>query len=93
LEVRGATVSWTGRTAHGVRIVQVYTPERFRHQGYASAAVAGLSAMLLDAGRRFCFLYTDDGTPHLAALYAAIGYEEACSCQEWDFTSATSLSE
>ncbi|MGE5275304.1 MAG: GNAT family N-acetyltransferase, partial [Verrucomicrobiota bacterium] len=45
-----------------------------RGRGYATSLVAGLSQSLLDAGRRFCFLYTDLANATSNAIYERIGY-------------------
>ena len=63
------------RTPHGVRIGPVYTPPVHRGRGYASACVAAVSQVQLDAGRSFCFLYTDLANPTSNRIYQAIGYE------------------
>jgi predicted GNAT family acetyltransferase len=52
----------------------VYTPPQLRGRGYATSLVAELSRALLDAGRRFCFLYTDLANPTSNAIYERIGY-------------------
>jgi GNAT superfamily N-acetyltransferase len=59
---------------NGATIGTVYTPPQFRGRGYASAAVAELSQRLLDAGRRFCTLYTDLANPTSNKIYRAVGY-------------------
>jgi uncharacterized protein len=69
-----AMVAATRETRSGCAINTVYTPPQFRRCGYATAAVATLSASLLDAGRRFCCLYTDLANPTSNAIYAKIGY-------------------
>jgi predicted GNAT family acetyltransferase len=69
-----AMVSWSRATAHGCAINTVYTPPHFRGMGYATAAVAALSEMLLGAGRRFCCLYTDLANPTANSIYAQVGY-------------------
>jgi uncharacterized protein len=61
-------------TGSGCSINTVYTPPRFRRHGYASATVAALSDRLLEAGRRFCCLYTDVSNPTSNSIYARIGY-------------------
>jgi hypothetical protein len=74
----GEPVSLVGagaRTPHGVRIGPVYTPPERRGRGYASALTAGVSALYLAEGRRFCFLYTDLANPTSNRIYQAIGYE------------------
>ena len=65
---------WGGPTPNGIRIGPVYTPPEARGRGYATSLVAGLSQSLLDAGRRFCFLYTDLANPTSNAIYERIGY-------------------
>jgi predicted GNAT family acetyltransferase len=64
-----------GETPNGIRIGPVYTPPAFRTRGYASALVAAVSQAELDAGRRFCFLFTDQANPTANHIYQAIGYE------------------
>ena len=65
---------WGGPTPNGIRIGPVYTPPKLRGRGYATSLVAELSEALLDAGRRFCFLYTDLANPTSNAIYERIGY-------------------
>jgi predicted GNAT family acetyltransferase len=74
-----------GRTPTGIRIGAVYTPPDKRRRGYASALVAALSQAQLDAGRRFCFLYTDLANPTSNHIYQAIGYEPVCDVDEYRF--------
>ncbi len=60
--------------AYGVaRIGPVYTPRDRRGQGYASAAVAEVTQLLLDAGLQVC-LFTDQGNPTSNRVYEALGY-------------------
>jgi hypothetical protein len=61
-------------TRSGCAVNAVYTPPQQRRRGYATAAVATLSDMLLKAGRRFCCLYTDLANPTSNSIYAKIGY-------------------
>ncbi len=53
----------------------MYTPPEARRRGYASALVASVSQAALDAGRRFCFLFTDQANPTANHIYQAIGFE------------------
>jgi uncharacterized protein len=75
----------TGETPNGARIAMVYTPSENRHQGYASALVAGLSQHMLDSGRKFCFLYTDQNNPTSNKIYQQVGYEHVCNVIWWRF--------
>jgi len=61
-------------TRHGVAVNAVYTPPEWRGRGYATVAVARLSAGLLAEGRRFCVLFTDLANPTSNAIYTRIGY-------------------
>jgi predicted GNAT family acetyltransferase len=77
----GETVSvsgWGGPTPNGIRIGPVYTPPELRGRGYATTLVAELSQTLLDAGRSFCFLFTDLANPTSNAIYERIGYVRVC---------------
>ena len=87
-EAGGEVVSLTGyatSTPNGARIGPVYTPERSRRRGYASALVAATTRRLLGSGRRFCFLYTDLANPTSNHIYRAIGYEQVCVAEDWRF--------
>jgi uncharacterized protein len=80
-----STASSTGPTPHGIRIGGVYTPPEQRRRGYASACVAALSQLLLDSGRRFCFLFTDLANPTSNHIYQTIGYRHVCDAGEYIF--------
>ena len=82
----GEVVSLAGagsQTPNGVRIGPVYTPPEARNRGYASALVANISQSQLDAGRRFCFLFTDLANPTANHIYQAIGYEPVRDVDMW----------
>ena len=87
-QVGDEPVSLTGfgsETPNGSRIGPVYTPPEHRGRGYASALVAEVSQARLEAGRRFCFLYTDLANPTSNKIYSAIGYERVGDSLELDF--------
>lgn len=67
-------IAATRDTGSGCSINTVYTPPRFRRNGYATASVAALSSALLESGRRFCCLYTDAANPTSNSVYAKVGY-------------------
>jgi predicted GNAT family acetyltransferase len=80
-EIDGTPVSMAGvngDTRNGARIGYVFTPAEQREKGYASACVAALSQGLLDAGKQFCFLYTDLSNPTSNSIYQRIGYAPVC---------------
>lgn len=79
-------VGYSGPTSHGMRIGPVYTPPEHRGHGYASAGTAAVSQMLLDGGRRFCFLFTDLANPTSNKIYQAIGYRPVIDVDMYHFT-------
>jgi hypothetical protein len=84
----GAAVSLAGvggPTPNGIRIGPVYTPPEVRGRGYASALVAAVSQAELDAGRRFCFLFTDLANPTSNHIYQEIGYEPVRDVDVYEF--------
>lgn len=75
-EDHGQVVHMTGANPPSVgvaRIGPVYTPKPFRGNGYAIAAVAGVSQLFLDQGARVC-LFTDQANPVSNRIYQRIGY-------------------
>ena len=50
---------------------------------------AAVSELLLEQGRRFCFLYTDLANPTSNAIYLRIGYEPVCDSRELAFSAET----
>jgi uncharacterized protein len=82
-----SAAGFRGKTPHGIRINFVYTPPEYRQQGYASACVAALSQILLDRGRKYCFLFADLDNSTSNRIYQNIGYEAVCSMQECLFSS------
>lgn len=75
-----------GATPNGIRVSAVYTPPDRRRRGYASSLVATVSQAQLDAGRRFCFLFTDLSNPTSNKIYQDIGYEPVCDVDEYRLT-------
>lgn len=78
----------TGPTPNGIRIGAVYTPPERRRRGYASALVAALSQHQLDAGKRFCFLFTDLRNPTSNHIYQVVGYAPVVDIAELRFIPA-----
>jgi GNAT superfamily N-acetyltransferase len=84
----GAAVSMagvSGPTPNGIRVNAVYTPPANRGRGYASACVAALSQAQLDAGKRYCFLYTDLANSTSNRIYQRIGYEPVADVDDYRF--------
>lgn len=84
-EIPVALAGFGGPTPHGIRIGPVYTPPEYRRHGYATAAVAALSQLLLDRGSRFCFLYTDLANPTANSIYQKIGYHPVSDVDMYAF--------
>ena len=76
---------FTRPTANGICVMAVYTPPPLRGRGYASACVAALSNLLLDEGRKYCFLYTDLANPTSNHIYQTMGYKPICDAAMYDF--------
>ncbi|HEX8025363.1 MAG TPA: GNAT family N-acetyltransferase [Candidatus Limnocylindrales bacterium] len=72
-------------TPHGVRIGPVFTPADMRGRGYASNLVARACEVELDAGRRYCFLFTDRSNPTANHIYQSIGFEPVTDVDRWVF--------
>ena len=84
----GQPVSMAGfsrPTPNGICVMAVYTPPPLRGRGYASACVAALSQLLLDGGRRYCFLYTDLANPTSNHIYQTMGYKPICDAAMYNF--------
>lgn len=64
------------RSARHGRINDVYTPRKYRKQGYASAAVAELSQLLITEGL-IPVLYADGKNPDSNKVYQSIGFMES----------------
>jgi uncharacterized protein len=80
-----AMAAYTGFTPNGARIGPVYTPVEHRRRGYGSAVTAAVTQLLLDSGRKRCFLFTDLNNPTSNHIYQTIGYEPVCDMDEWLF--------
>jgi len=72
-------------TAHGIAVSWVFTPAHLRRRGYATSCVATLTQRMLDAGKKFCCLYTDLAKPTSNSIYQKLGYRPVCDVQDWIF--------
>lgn len=75
----------TRPTTNGISVGLVYTPPDLRRRGYATSLVAKLSRSLLDAGWKFCALFTDLANPTSNHIYEQIGYKPVCDFNEYLF--------
>jgi predicted GNAT family acetyltransferase len=84
----GLHVSMVGHNemvAGTVRVGPVYTPPQLRGRGYATAATAAVSQLLLEQGAERCMLYTDLANPIANHVYAKIGYRRLSEWEEHRF--------
>jgi len=84
----GQPVAMAGRTRptpNGICIGPVYTPLRFRRQGYATALTAALSQLLLDSGKQVVTLFTNLANPTSNSIYMKIGYRPVCDFDLYRF--------
>jgi predicted GNAT family acetyltransferase len=87
-DVSGVPVSMaccTRMAPKGARVGPVYTPPGERGKGYASAAVAALTAQLLDDGAGWCAIFADAENATTNTMYQRIGYKEHGTYREYDF--------
>lgn len=75
----------TRPTRNGIAVAFVYTPHEHRKNGYAAALVAQTSQRMLDAGKKFCMLYTDATNPTSNKVYQRIGYNEIATQKNFIF--------
>ena len=74
-----------GKTPNGVFVNFVYTPIALRRRGYATECVAKLSKHLLEAGNKYCFLFTDLSNPTSNSIYQKIGYQPVIDENHYKF--------
>ena len=73
-------------TEHGMSVTLVYTPPRFRRNGYATACVTSTCRDILKSGYDFCTLYTDLSNPTSNSIYMKIGFKPVCDSVEYTFS-------
>lgn len=65
-----------GRETDDIAVITgVFTPNKFRKRGYATACVEELSRLLLNGEYNKCALFTDLSNPISNSIYMKIGYE------------------
>jgi len=77
--------SYGASPPHSARVGGVYTPPAYRRRGYATANVAAISRRALDAGHRYCCLFTDLANPISNSIYQKIGYRWVCDYVQYSF--------
>ncbi|UYO99770.1 GNAT family N-acetyltransferase [Oceanotoga sp. DSM 15011] len=75
----------TRPTENGYAINLVYTPKKFRNQGFASSCVSKLSEKILNEGYKFTSLYTDMSNKTSNGIYKKIGYKYIGDSVVFDF--------
>ena len=74
------------QSKRGATITLVYTPLVERKRGYASALVANVTNHLLERGKQFVTLYTDEENPASNSVYRQIGYRQVAEFEIWKHT-------
>jgi predicted GNAT family acetyltransferase len=74
-----------GKTPHGNLVNLVYTPPNLRRNGYATELVAHLSQYILDAGNKYCFLFTNLMNPTSNSIYQKVGYRPITDYDQYEF--------
>jgi predicted GNAT family acetyltransferase len=82
-----AMAGFSGHTPSGVRVNMVYTDRKHRGKGYAASVVQFVSRKLLQADKKFCFLFADAKNPTSIAVYERLGYETVGEWSELRFKS------
>ena len=62
-------------TKNSMTINYVYTPNKYRRNGYATAITAELSKTILNSGKKYCILFTDLSNLTSNSIYQKIGYK------------------
>jgi predicted GNAT family acetyltransferase len=75
----------SGAAAGVARVGPVYTPSRWRRNGYGSMVTAAATASALGAGAQHVVLYTDLANPTSNSIYQAIGYRPDHDAEERSF--------
>ena len=89
-QTRGAPVALAGvsKAVAGVaRVGPVYTPPRWRGNGYGSGVTAAATSAALRAGAQHVVLYTDLANPTSNSIYQKIGYGPDHDAEERTFDS------
>ncbi|MFT5141969.1 MAG: ribosomal protein S18 acetylase RimI-like enzyme [Rhodothermales bacterium] len=81
---RRCMIGATAPTPSGIRIGYVYTPPANRDKGFASAATAHLTQLMLTRFD-FCTLYTDLSNPTSNSIYQRIGYRPVADVSDINF--------
>lgn len=75
------------RMKYGICVSAVYTPVEERKKSYAYNLVYRISKEQLEAGNKYCVLYTDDANPISNHVYEKIGYKRMEDWEDLDFES------
>ena len=91
-EVDGMPVCMAGTSRqmpHGRSIGTVYTPPIFRRKGYATAAAAALSRVILERGNEYAALFADAPNPASNRAYQKAGFVAVDEVAEIGFLPGT----
>ena len=85
-EVPVALAGVSGIAQDVARVGPVYTPHRWRRNGYGSAVTAAATSAALRAGAQHVVLYTDLANPTSNSIYQALGYRHDHDAEERAFS-------
>jgi predicted GNAT family acetyltransferase len=74
---------WARHTLTGTAIAPVYTPQKARNRGYASAVTAELCRELLASGRRFVCLHAERHNGASNHVYQSLGFRAVSTINVW----------
>ncbi len=72
-------------TPNGLAVTLVYTPPQYRNNGYATELVARLCSLILERGKKYCYLFTDLANPTSNSVYMQIGFKPIIDVDEYRF--------
>jgi GNAT superfamily N-acetyltransferase len=84
-EVSVALAGVSGAAQGVARVGPVYTPQRWRRNGYGSAVTAAATSAVLRAGAQHVVLYTDVANPTSNSIYQTLGYRHDHDAEERAF--------
>ncbi|MFI5391510.1 MAG: GNAT family N-acetyltransferase, partial [Bacteriovoracales bacterium] len=79
-------MAYIGRpTLNSLGISAVYSPVKHRKKGYASALVSNLSQKIIDSGKKFCVLFSNEQNLTSNRIYERMGYGEVSLVKHFIF--------
>ncbi len=83
-----SVVGYANPTLTGIRIAPVYTPSKWRNQGYAGRLVAESCRRLFGQGYHRIFLFADKKNPEANAIYQKTGFASVEEVDHYQFVAS-----